>query len=256
MLRSRFPTLLLALLFACDRAGNRQPDSARAAMPDSIRPSGAQVESLPPDVPAFAEVDIDTLRVTIDRLEARLGRASEAQRPRALFELGRAKKLFHPDARTPLGDYAKARPTEFFFNEVGGNYLYTGKHFKEIVERYPGHELVDDAEYEMTLLPMGGECEGFTTCYIGATWNDVAPFLKRHPTSPYASRGLDRAVAAFTAALKDIPDLARPTESYDPRELRGLLASFDSVRTVLRPPLKTRADSLSDALWSRVGRGQ
>ena len=45
-------------------------------------------------------------------------------------------------------------------------WLYQGTDLKELVRRFPNHELADEAAYELTLLPTGGECEGSVACYV------------------------------------------------------------------------------------------
>ena len=209
-------------------------------------------DTMPPDIAPYEQVNPDSLRARIDSLDAALSGASETDRPDLLFQLGRAKRLFVADRGTPQGNYAARHEDEFFYNEVGGNYLYNGKDLKALVERYPQHDLADDAAYELTLLPGGGECEGFVTCYIAREWQDVESFLRRFPTSAYAWRAVDRVVRAYRDGLKDIPDLAKATDMYDPTELRPQLASLDSVAVGLPPALKTRLDSLSRSIRSKL----
>jgi hypothetical protein len=210
-------------------------------------------DTMPPDIQPYEQVSPDSMPPRIDSLDAALSRANDADRPRLLFALGRAKRLFIADRGTPQGDYAARREDDFFYNEVGGNYLYNGKDLKALIERYPRHDLADDAAYELTLLPGGGECEGFVTCYIAREWQDVEPFLSRFPRSAYASRAVDRVVQSYREALKEVSDLAKPTDMYDPKELRPLLASLDSVAIRLPAPLKIRADSVSESIWPRLG---
>lgn len=243
-IRWAFAAFIGVGLMACGTADTSRHDTSATAV---VR------DTMPPDLQPYEQVNADSLRAKIDSLDAALSGASEASRPRLLFELGRAKRLYVGDRGTPQGDYAARHEDEFFYNEIGGNYLYNGKDLKSLIERYPQHDLADDAAYELTLLPGGGECEGFLTCYIGREWNDLQPFLQRFPRSAYASRAVERIVQAYRDALKDVTDLARPTEMYDPKELRPLLASLDSVAVTLPAPLKARADSLSDSIWPRLG---
>src|SRR5918999_3650844 len=88
----------------------------------------------------------DSVRRIVESLERELETATEAARPRLLLELGRAKAALAPDAQ-----YARAREKRFFYNEVGGDFLYTGWHFEELIKRFPASDLVDDAAYEATL---------------------------------------------------------------------------------------------------------
>jgi hypothetical protein len=252
MTRSVFlGAVVLATIAAC--ADREQAD--RGAYTDTPSVSNAlPPDTMPPDIPAYTQVDADSIRAKMDSVESLLAKASDADKPRLLFALGRLKRLFMSMQGTAHGRYAAAREDEYWYNELGDNYIYTGKHLKQLIDSYPRHDLADDAAYELTLLPLGGECEGFVTCAIGAEWIHVKDFLPQYPTSAYARRALDRAIAAYAEHLKDVKDLATKKEYYDPSELRSLLVQFDSVATRLPPPLKTRADSLSAALWSRLGR--
>jgi hypothetical protein len=234
----------LLIAASCGRSDTRSDDTVPTSLPR---------DTMPPDIQPYGEMDADSLRQRIDSLDDALSGAGEADRPRLLFETGRAKRLFVADRGTPHGNYAARREDEFFYNEVGGNYLYNGKDLKALIERYPQHDLADDAGYELTLLPGGGECEGFVTCYIAQEWHDLDPFLRRFPTSAYASRAVERVVRSYRNALKDVPNLTTPTDMYDPKELRPLLASLDSVAIKLPAALKARTDSLSQSVWAKLG---
>jgi hypothetical protein len=232
--------VVVMTIAAC--ADREQADS-RASTDTAIVSTALPPDTMPPDIPAYTQVDADSIRAKMDSVEGLLAKATDAEKPRLLFALGRLKRLFMSRQGTAQGRYAAAREDEYWYNELGDNYIYTGKHLKQLIDSFPRHDLADDAAYELTLLPLGGECEGFVTCAIGAEWIHVKDFLAQYPTSAYARRALDRALAAYAKE-----------EYYDPNELRSLLLQFDSVATRLPPLLKTRADSLSTALWPRLGR--
>jgi hypothetical protein len=252
MTRSIFlGAVVVATIFAC---ADREQADGGASADTTVASNELPPDTMPADIPAYTQVDADSIRAKMDSVEALLAKATDAERPRLLFTLGRLKRLFISSQGTLHGRYAAGREDEYWYNELGDNYIYTGKHLKQIIDSFPRHDLADDAAYELTLLPLGGECEGFVTCAIAAEWIHVRDFLARYPTSAYARRALDRALAAYAEYLKDVKDLAVQSEYYDPKELRNLLVEFDSVATRLPPTLKTRADSLSAALWPKLGR--
>ena len=203
------------------------------------------------DLPYEVLANEDSVRRLTDRLEQELARAPAADQPRLLLEIGRLKKHYNPSRGTPGGDYAESRGEEFWYNEIGGNYLYTGTHLKQLIEKFPNDPRVDDAAYQLTMLQQGGECEGFVTCYVAVVLHQVDDFLAAYPNSPYAPRALARAIEGFDSHLKDV-DLTKKTYEFDPAELPPILARFDSVTVGLPAPLRARADSLLASVRGRL----
>ncbi len=116
---------------------------------------------------------------------------------------------------TPEEPLLRARPDLFYYNEVGGDYLYGGAHFDTLLARFPADSLADDAAYERWLLILGGECEGFFTCYLDANVRRAAEFLEARPGSPFSlpvTAQVDTAVRSLLAAF-DAGEL-----SYEPAD--------------------------------------
>src|SRR5262249_51029504 len=129
----------------------------------------------------------------MEMLEAAILRAPDSPSTAPYYLLlGRLKKEFEScqqdPANSPLSepakqcsdfvDYAKSHSNEYFYNEVGGDYLYRGFQFQELEKRFPTSPLAADSAYEMTLLSQGGECEGFLDCYIENGFGRVREFLQ------------------------------------------------------------------------------
>ena len=208
-------------------------------------------------VDGYAETDpahLDSLRVEMARLEQELAGAPTREQPRLLLELGRVKRLYIAPADGPHAAYARSRADEYMYDEIGGRFVYRGRHLLDLIERFPAHPLADDAAWQLTLLPPAGECEGFVICYVESRWQMVRDFLGAHPASPYAPRALDRAIAAFEDHLRPVADLTRSSEYYDAGDLPPLLAEFDSVTTGLPEPLRERAAAFSSQLHRRLKR--
>jgi len=91
---------------------------------------------------------------------------------------------------------------------------------------------VDDAAYELTLLPRGGECEGWIPCYISREWDPLAAFLQAYPASPFADAAIERTLAAFGFVETD-KDLRTSTGFSDPEEIRKLTESLEAVGRML-----------------------
>lgn len=197
---------------------------------------------------------LDSLRARMARLEDALARGDDRDHPRLLLELGRTKRVFIAPYDGPHAAYARSRPGEYMYDEIGGRHLYRGSHLRELVARFPAHALADDAAWQLTLLTPAGECEGFVICHIESRWRMVRDFLGTHPDSPYAARALDRAIAAFDDHLRDVTDVTRSSEFYDAAGLPPLLADFDSVTARLPAPLRERAATFSAGLRRRMAR--
>ena len=192
--------------------------------------------------------DQDRARDVIDSLEARLAAATEASLPALLLQLGRAKTGYVPDAA-----YAKARPNEYFYNEIAGDWLYRGWHFEQILQRFPASALADDAAYEMTRLVPGGECEGYIACYVHVGWQPVAEFLRARPRSAFSVDAIKRAIRAF-GVIEPGMDLRGGSEHIEPPEIRRLIVELDTLASTLRgTALGARLYARSGELWQQLG---
>lgn len=168
-------------------------------------------------------------RAQVDALERRLKTAPESSIPAVLLQLGRMKTRFLVDSA-----YAAARPDEYFYNEIAGSWLYTGWHFSELLRRFPRHQFADDAFYEKTFLPVGGECEGYVPCRVSTLWMRIAPFLRGYPASPLADSAVARTVLAFGAITRDM-DLVRGSADIDVPEIRKLVDALEAATQTLEP---------------------
>ncbi|HEU4719773.1 MAG TPA: hypothetical protein VFS59_00305 [Gemmatimonadaceae bacterium] len=249
--------IALAGAVACSRPDRTVPprDSSVAHPGATARASALPAFETDTIVDGYGALDtlrLDSLRVEMARLEQELRRAPEGEHPPLLLELGRAKRLYIAPLDGPHAHYARTRPDEYVYDEIGGRFVYHGKHLRHLLERFPDHPLADDAAWQLTLLPSAGECEGFVVCYVEYRWRRVRDFLGAHPASPYAPRALDRAIAAFDEHLTSVTDLTRSSEFYDAGDLPPLVAEFDSVTAGLPAPLRERAAAFSSRLRRRM----
>jgi len=172
------------------------------------------------------------------------------------LRLGRLKRAYERwlARGAPTEAYAQAHPYEYKYNEVGADYLYTGYHFRELLNRFPQSEVADSAAWELTRLSPGGECEGYVPCYIERQFAPVADFLSQYPNSPFAVEGVRRANEAFTRALSDVADLTEPSDCYRPAEVQALLSRYDSVAERLPAPVRVSATLTIADVWARFQR--
>ena len=165
----------------------------------------------------------------IASFERRLRTAPQTSHPALLMEIGRLKSRLDVDPK-----YAAAWKKEFFYQELAGRWLYTGWHFKEVLRRFPNHNFADDAAYQLTLMPEGGECEGYVPCQVASLWLRLEPFLRKYPSSPYADSAVQRTLLAFSAITPKM-DLTRAANDIDPPEIRKLVASLEQTANTLPP---------------------
>jgi outer membrane protein assembly factor BamD (BamD/ComL family) len=251
------------------RAAATQQQEARTEVPPrSVPPTR-------PPQPATVQTPVDTLyqqaqglshsdiHKAMDLLEAAIAKAPDSPNSAPYYLLlGRLKKEFENcqlhQSNSPLDnpkkqcedftEYAKARPTEYFYNEVGGDYLYHGVHFQELEKRFPSSALAVEAAYEITNLSKGGECEGFLDCYIESAFSPVRDFLLRYPDSPHTKEAIKRADDAFRKTLwgdvwktesAEIKDPNQASDSYDPTNLKKMVQEYEDLAEKL--PLRFRA---------------
>jgi len=199
----------------------------------------------------------------MELLEAAVAKAPDSPSHAPFYLLlGRLKKEFEScqldPASSPLSepakqcsnfvDYAKSHSDEYFYNEVGGDYLYNGFQFQELQKRFPASPLAVDAAYEMTLLSQGGECEGFLDCYIEKGFSRVCEFLLRYPDTTHSAEAIKRADDAFRKTLwgdqwktewTEVKDPNKPSDYYDPQNLKRLVQEYEELAEKL--PVKNRA---------------
>ena len=229
--------LRVAFLTACigaTAADAQQP--ARACFPVD---TAATAEEL-----LFARDD-STLRATRDSIERRLRQGDTTAA--LLLPMGRAAAVVTPDSQ-----YAAARPTEYFYDEIGGGWLYRGWHFEELRRRFPNDSLTDDAAYALTRLPGGGECEGFIPCYVARGFGPVAEFLREYPQSHFAHEAIRRALAAFAQFTPEL-DLRQGSEYVDTSDVRRLVTELDSLGRALPPSLGVKLLARAAELWEQMG---
>lgn len=235
-MNARAVALALSVSVAAIAQAQQQPAPVKSCVPVNTKLVWA-IWPDPASSPSYAD---------IASLERRLRNAPETSQPAILMELGRLKSRLDVDPR-----YAAAWNKEFFFQELAGRWLYNGWHFKEVLRRFPQHKFAGDAAYQLTLLPEGGECEGYLPCQVAALWMRLDPFLRKYPSSPYADSAVQRTLLAFSA-IKPNMNLTRPSTEIDPPEIRKLVSSLEQTANTLptrhRLTLLARAAELREQL--------
>ncbi|HJZ64830.1 MAG TPA: hypothetical protein VKD70_10955 [Candidatus Acidoferrum sp.] len=268
---------VISLVFlALALAGCRSKEKSQTTRQPS---PAAKAQNVPPAPPVLPQTPVNyesdpiyqqaqglshsDIQKAMESLEGTIAKApdSTSNAPYYLL-LGRLKKEFEScqldPASSPLlepakqcanfVDYAKSYPNEYFYNEVGGDYLYGGFQFQELEKRFPASPLAVEAAYEMTLLSQGGECEGFLDCYVENGFGRVREFLIRYPETSHTAEAIKRADDAFRKTLwgdvwktewTEIKDPNKASDYYDPQNLKKLVQEYEELAEKL--PVKSRA---------------
>jgi tetratricopeptide (TPR) repeat protein len=282
--------LLAAFSLAVASCNKKENPAARhSVVQPTLAPkadSSPPAQSAPVQIPVNYESDAlyqqaqslfhSDIRKAMDLLEAAIAKAPDAAQSAPYYLLlGKLKKEFEDcqAADTSIENsktqcegfvqYAKARSSEYFYNEVGGDYLYGGFHFQELEKRFPSSALAVEAAYERTKLSHGGECEGFVDCYIEDAFAPVRDFLLRYPDSPHTAEAVKRADGAFRKMLwgdtwktewTEIKDPNKATDYYDPNNLKKLVQDYEDLAEKL--PLRFRATALETVAYYRSKFGE
>jgi tetratricopeptide (TPR) repeat protein len=277
--------VLLFLVFA----GCRNKENPSSTQPLSSSPAARKTATPPPaqSIPAQTPLNYESdplyrqaqglfhadVRGSIGLLEAAIAKAPDNPNSAPYYLLlGRVKKEFEncqgDYANSSLSEpakqckgfmeYAEARPNEYFYNEVGGDYLYGGFHFHELEKRFPSSPLAVEAAYEMISLSQGGECEGFLDCYIASAFTPVRNFLDRYPDTPHTAEAVRRADDAFRKTLwgdvwktewVEIKDPNNSSDYYDPANLKKMVQEYEDLAEKL--PVRARASAWETVAYYR-----
>jgi hypothetical protein len=192
----------------------------------------------------YAVRNDSTLRLVL-ALEDSIRRDSTGgETPRRLYQLGHLVTKNYLDLTRGMPDTAFkiGRDSMYFYNEIGGGYLYNGFHFRELARRFPADTFAAIAAFDAAFLPEGGECEGYVACYMSRHFEPIATFLRSHARSRFAEQAIDSINIGFRRSLT-FADSVKATEPswVDTTDIRNVLSSYDSLAAMLPGPLRTRA---------------
>jgi len=153
------------------------------------------------------------------------------------------------EASRPLPPLATRYPQYFKRHCCSCESFYVLFHFQELVRRFPDSPLAPDAAYLLTRAPSTGECEGSIACRIEREHGSLESFLRAYPASTHVPEAIQRANAAFLAALS-----YRPPPGYlykvDSAAIRVLIARYDSTAVGLPPSQQMAAFKVLGPMWS------
>ena len=240
-----------------------EPRDADAPGGADVSAQIAAVEALSTDSILATVPTTATARARFEALSDSLDRSPEHERaPLWLWEAGIIGRdalsdfLNSIDRRSPDTVYVLRRPQVFWYNEVGGSYIYTGWHFEELVRRFPRHPLADDASFADAEVGQGGECEGSFACYMHRWTGRYADFLHAYPASRHVKAAVDtvnkRLLYLFAAFDTGSMDFS-PRYENDVEVTDSALVRYTAATTLLQPPVRARAYRTLANLLARWG---
>lgn len=135
--------------------------------------------------------------------EAELSRAVGEQREpelRARYQLGRLRAIsraaatLSPDAAERHQEQERwlaDHESEVFYNEIGGGYLLAADRLWELHEQASkagaSAAVAEEIAFAAATAPLGGECEGYLPCWVGATLRCEGRYLELHPRGRHAA---------------------------------------------------------------------
>lgn len=213
--------------------------------------AGAAASTAPAAAPAppeyAAAVSTEDAARGIEAAEKALESAPPGEESAKLsLRLGLLKKRMESEA-----GYAARYPGEYLRDEPSGGYLYNGKHFMQLLMKFPESPSADEAAYELTKLAAGGGCDGFIDRCIERQFGRVSQFLKDRPGSRFAAEAVARANEAFVSNLKETGGYNLPRERYDPGRAKALLREYDELASLLPRSVRIKAYLPIAGLWAK-----
>lgn len=133
---------------------------------------------------------------------------------------------------------------EFEANSAGGNYIYKGRDFKALLEKFPGSNLTDDAAFELSSLPQAGSCSDAMECVFQRNLDAFRPFFKSYPGSPLVVQAIEVINASSVDVLLAESDLSggsAGTYTFKRDTIINLLAEYRAMMQGLTSEVKLQA---------------
>lgn len=204
--------LLLAALVATPVL---HADDAAAALA-AARKYAAPDQEAPADVAAGIRL--------ADRLAAIPGPEAALWRYRCI-----ARALTGVDYETrekePAKSWLAQHDGEVIFSEPAGAYFVAQDQLWELWEKSKGSPLAEEIAWEAANTPLGGECEGYLSCYLEADLRGVGRYLDSYPKGKWAQGAL--AAVYWLSETPSAEDF--PLDPADKPEARKLAERWEKI---------------------------
>ena len=243
---------------------SHRPAARDTSFANSITPA-------PPARPSAAEMSVAATQAASDSFQAAAKAIAaldsqiatgphDRSTPERLFRLAQLKEqliglMYHTEQGYPDAPYLTSHDSDYFWDEVGGGILYTGRDWQRIVDEFPTNPVADTAGWNLAHMARGGECEEDFWCYYNGGTSHLFEFLRHFPTSSYAPRGEHELVENLTLVLDSLPQELKQAEDSGsvPATADSVIAKFEASMALLDPSVRRVLVPVTDSLRRRFG---
>jgi len=248
--RQHAPSSTSAQLDSAPHESAAAANAARRSDPTNADSTRQASDSFKATVTAIALLDSEIAR-----------HPGDSSTPNRLFRLGKMKILAlswlekSGGAKSSDDPYATAHDSDYFWDEPGGELLYSGRDWQRIVDHYSTSPVADSAGWAWAHLTRGGECEDDFWCYYDSGTERDFRFLEVFPGSSYASRAEQEIIGTLTTVLDSLPSEMKVAQDKGSvsATVDSMLAKFEGRVAHLAPPIRAALVPVSDSLRKHFG---
>lgn len=127
--------------------------------------------------------------------------------------------------KEPAKSWLARHESEVGFSEPSGAYNVTQEKVWELWEKSKASPVAEEIAWEAANTPLGGECEGYLTCYLEADLRGIGRYLENYPKGKWAKEG-----AGGLYWLNEAPMAEEfPLDPADQAEAKKLLQRWDKI---------------------------
>jgi hypothetical protein len=140
---------------------------------------------------------------------------------------------FNGSARDPYASWVKSRKTDLVFDEPGGRWILSDRPIWAAHARAISSPVSDDIGWFAVTNGLGGECEGYLSCYVEWRNRLQGEYLRLHPGGKHA----EEAVGVVKETVDRLGAPAKPAEAYQfdrATDCRDFTASMDALTAAVK----------------------
>ena len=151
--------------------------------------------------------------------------------------------------QSPFGAWIKANEASLIYSDPAAVYFLKSQLFWDLQKKYAALAIAERIAWEAATNPLGGECEGYVPCHLGAINLTLGRYLMLYPRGAHA----EEAVSTVTEDLNSLYDLAKSDkpDAQDKTDARKEIASIRAALMKTAAPKKGAALELLDKLSQR-----
>lgn len=242
------PALTAAQLDTIRRDSIYAVEAARRQTADSVESTRVASDSLNATETAIAVLDSQVARHPSDPATAN-----------RLFLRGKLKQRLvmwlASSGHGPSDPYATADSDDYFWDEPGGQWMYSGGDWQQLVDRFPTSPVADTAGWILAHMARGGECELDFWCYYDGGTRHLLAFLQKFPGSSFVPRAEKEIVANLAYVLDSLPQEMKRAEDNGSVSATAdsMIGKFEASTSSLAPIVRNVLTPVTDSLRKHFG---